>query len=278
MRPIAVRVPSDFSLFPACCIHWPIGDKDLLRQWVALVKKTPNGRAILLGDSLDIARTHYRNHIRSYRDDENSQDALDEYVRDEVRKLASVLVPIKERIWGAICGNHFWEFQDGTNSEQYLCQLLGIPYLGPLGLVRVACGEDGESIHSLTVFAHHTGGSQGGRTIGGDANALTRQEPGWDADIYLLGHTHRRYGFIEPVMSLTSKGEPRIVERPRVFVRAGSFLKAFSDSKPNASQRYQKTYAEDRALRPTSLGWVRINVRWTRAGTEARRPKFELVH
>lgn len=263
MRPIAVKVPKNFVLMPAGCLHWPIGEKDLLQRWVSELQATPNGYGILMGDSLDVARTHYRNHIRSYRDDENSQEAFDAYVREEVAKLAKILEPVKDRILGVVRGNHYWEFLDGTNSEQELCRKLGIRYLGVIGLIQLKCQHGGGKVTNLTVFAHHTGGTSGGRTTGGDVNALTRQESAWDADIYLLGHTHRRFAFKEPVMTLTSKGEPRVMERTKVFSRTGAFLKGYSDKDPiPVNARHVPSYAEERAYRPTDLGWVRINVQW----------------
>jgi len=231
---------------------------------VSEIKSKPSAYTILLGDSIDLARTHYRNHVRSYRDDENSQEALDAFAREEVGKLARVLEPIKDRIWGIIRGNHYWEFCDGTNSEQYLCQLLGVPYLGALGLVRVNCKlfPSSSKTHNLTIFAHHSGGGSGARTVGGDVNQVTRQESTFDAHIYLLGHTHRRIAWKETVLALSTRGQPTVVDRTRVFARCGAFLKGFKDDAPNAHQPHRPSYAEAKALRPTDLGWVTIKVCW----------------
>jgi hypothetical protein len=271
LQPIAIRInQAGFRLLPAGCLHWPIGDKELLKAWVEELRTTPGAYGILMGDSLDVARTHYRNHIRSYRDDDNSQEALDAYVNEEVQKLAKILRPVAKRIWGVVRGNHMWEYLDGTNSEQALCRTLGIRYLGVMGLIRVTCVAmpaskvSHQSTRSLVVFAHHTGGSAGGRTTGGDVNGLTKQENAWDADIYLLGHTHRRIAFKEPVMTLTRDHEPKIIERNRVFARTGAFLKGFRQDGVPVNARHTPSYAEEKALRPTDLGWVRIDVKWRR--------------
>lgn len=210
-----------------------------------------------MGDSMDSARTHYRDHVRSYRQDENSQEALDEYHKEDVRKLAKVLEPIKGRIAGAILGNHYWQYLDGTNSEQYLCQLLGIRYLGPTGIVRLEFRDKSKDVRLMMVlYAHHSGGSAGGRTAGGDVNALHRAETAFDADIYCLSHTHRRYAHREPVLGLTRKGTPRLVERPKVFIRTGAFLKGYREDFPSTERPHFPTYAEQKAYRPTDLGWV----------------------
>lgn len=283
MKPIAVKVPKEFVLMPAGCLHWPIGEKNLLKQWVEELRTTPNAYGILMGDSLDAARTHYRSHIRSYRDDENSQEALDAYMTEEVGKLAKVLEPVASRILGLVRGNHYWEYLDGTDSEQDLCRRLKIRYLGVMGLIQLKCTTKGlnpkhGSIQNLTIFAHHTGGSAGGRTTGGDVNGLTRQEHAWDADIYLLGHTHRRIAFKEPVMQLSQKGmEPKVVERTKVFVRTGAFLKGFKNEAAPVNRKYSPSYAEDRAYRPTDLGWVKIHVKW-REKNKLAYPEYTLEY
>lgn len=218
-----------------------------------------------MGDTCDAARTHYRKHVRSYQEDENSQEALDEWHRREVRDLAKILLPIRKRIMGAILGNHFWEYLDGTNSEQYLCQLLGIPYLGPVGVIRLEfMSRTRKQVdHSLTVVAHHNGGSNGGRTPGADVNALKRAEDAFDADIHLLSHTHRRHGYKEPILVLSSKGTPRLLERTKVFVRTGAFLKGFKEDRPTTTQKHLPSYAEQKLYRPTDLGWVEIHIKLT---------------
>jgi hypothetical protein len=285
MQPIAVRVPTpEFTILPAGCLHWPIGEKDLLQRWVEEMKQ-PKHYGILMGDSLDLARTTYRKHIRGYQGDENSQDQLDDYARHEVEKLAMVLQPVREKLWGIVQGNHYWEFMDGTNSEQYLCQLLKIPYMGAMGLFRVTSptaapsGRDAKG--SITIYAHHTGGTCGGRTIGGDVNALVRQESAWDVDIYLLGHTHRRIAFKEPVMRLSHRGVPKVIERSKVFARTGAFLKSFKEKKVPVDQRHAPSYAEKAAYRPTDLGWVTINVKWRALGSHGsntRVPEYRLSY
>lgn len=267
MRPISVALPyGDSVFFPACCLHWPIGERDLLKEWVEKVRRTPNGFALLLGDSHDGVRTHYRDHIRSYRSDQNSQILLDDFIRKDVRDLAKVLEPIKGKILGAIRGNHYWEFADGTNTEQYLCQLLGLRYLGVVGLIRVDFKHKEKVRNSMVIYAHHHGGTKGARTTGGDMGALERAEGQFDADVYVLGHTHRRYGVKLPKLSLTSKGNPpRIREHSKALIRAGSFLKGFKEDFPTVAQPHFPTYAEEGALRPLDLGWVELHISF-RAG------------
>ena len=568
MKPTVFTVPygEQIHYVPAGCLHWPVGEKDMLRRWVKEMQRLPNAFTILMGDTQDCARTHYRDHVRGYRADQNSQLALDEWVRRDVGDLARELMPIQGQIAGAILGNHLWEFclegsaealteegwkthdqlklgetilaydpvtgtvrwepleaihvstidgaavrtkvgvatlahkwygrtrpgnmehsykfsedglvgslsvpvtgspawsqsesvpdwlvdlagwvvtdgtlvrcatkpsmnkrvrifqksdspkvdiirgalevaghpfayhvrsdgigvfefggfvasslratmdankclsyswlhllsprqvdrlftafvlgdgvtndgvaqvdvrrleplmaamtwsgipcrmkkwasgihvlyrkkrmwtdlapeasthtgvvwcptvasgywvarnrgrvfvtgnSDGTNSEQYLCQLLRIPYLGPTGIVCLDFrdkGGKGRCRLQQVIYAHHQGGSMGGRTTGADVNALERSELVFDADIYTLSHTHRRFGFKLPKLGVTSKGQRRLIERTKVFVRSGAFLKGFGEDNPGTSKPHIPSYAESKALRPTDLGWVTVGI------------------
>ncbi len=269
MKPLNIQVPTvKLTLAPACCIHWPIGDKDLLEEWVEQVKNSPHTYTVLMGDSLDTARTHYRKHVRSYDSDENSQEAFDIYVREETEKLAEVLRPIRRKILGTIRGNHYWEFSDRTNTEQYLCKLLDIQYLGVLDLLKIR-NKNGNGI---TVYMHHSGGSSGARTTGGDANALARQECGFTADMYMAGHTHRRLAWKEESVGLSNDLEPQIVSHSKCFVRCGAFLKGFKLDNPTVDKPHFPAYAESASYRPTDLGWTTVDVTFHSDG----RPEFRV--
>ena len=264
MRPLAVKLPlRDTVLLPACCLHFPLGEMHLIRKWVEELRTTPNAYGLLLGDSFDAARTHYRSHLRTYTADENSQESLDTFMKEEVRDLAKILKPVAKKILGLVHGNHYWQFLDGTTSEQYLCQVLEIPYLGATAAIRLDFYQgpkDKGAKHQLVLVGHHHGGTSGGRTTGGDVAALQRGESSWDADIYVFGHTHRRVAFKDAQMTLTKKGEPRVRERSKVFIRAGAFLKGYREDSPNATQPHRASYAEEKFLRPTDLGWVKLEI------------------
>lgn len=150
---------------------------------------------------------------------------------------------------------------DGTTSEQYLCQLLKIPFLGTTGMVRLDFASKSKMLNHLVIYAHH--GTGGGITIGGDANSLEKKEAGFDADIYVLSHTHRRHAFKTEQLKLSSKGTPSLRTRQRVFIRTGTFLKGYAHDNPVAERAYQAPYAEKMGLRPTSLGYVEVLIGMT---------------
>lgn len=247
---------------PAGCIHWPIGDKKLLEQWVTKLASTPAAVGILMGDSTDLARTHFREHIRGYKSDKNSQEALDEYVRAEIGKLAQVLSPVKERLLGAILGNHYWEFKDGTNSEQFLCKTLEIPYLGPQGVVRLDFdGINKKKGHKVTIWAHHNGGSRSASSTASDVRVMEKAEQSFDADIYLLSHTHRRHAFKTSRMGITDSIPPKLIEHTKVLVRTGAMLRGVMDEDEIRTDiPHFPSYGEEAAYRSLDLGFVEIKI------------------
>lgn len=282
MRPTIHKLPFDpgatYSYVPACCLHYPKGDVDLTKKWVDRVASDPNAFTILLGDQFDLARTHYRKHILAYGVDANSQEAIDDLVRGQVRELADMLDPIKSKIVGVLRGNHVWDFSSGVSGDQYLADLLGIPYLGVFSLFRVEFRDrvDDSQRIALRVLAHHTGGCRGSRTQGGDVSALARMEDGFEADIYTAGHTHRRHSFKIPKLTIPSRGEPIPREKGRVFIRAGAFLKGYDKDEPTTTTKHTPHYAEEAMYAPTDLGFVECEITFKQVAGQGYEAQYKL--
>lgn len=267
MKPLAYEVDGEFTLIPGCCLHYPEGEIGLIKKFVERVRSDPSARVILMGDMLDQDRTHRRKYRRGYVDDENSVHSHDDrHNRKDVEDLAQLLAPIRAQVFGVLQGNHYYQYASGVTSDQYLCELLDVPYCGPVGVFRIAMRVSGGSSRNLKIWSHHSGGSTGGRTLGGSVNALLRQENSWNADIYLIGHDHRRICWRESVLDISDRGTPAVYERTRVFGRAGAFLKTFKheDCIPKKSL-HTPGYGEKAAYRPADLGWVEIGVRLKRS-------------
>jgi hypothetical protein len=224
---------------------------------------------LLLGDSMDCARTHFRKHMKAYQEDGNSQAILDKWMLKDVKELAKILRPIKDRIIGVVRGNHYWLDINGVNSEQHLAEELGIPYLGAMAFIRVDFREDdgkGALRQSVTIWGHHHGGTRGSGATGGDVTSMERISHGFDADIYAVGHTHRAIATKLPRLTLSGGPDPKVVEHQRVFVRAGAFLKGFKPDNPGVKTPHTPSYEEDAALRPIAMDHVRVDISFKRMG------------
>jgi len=280
VKPLAYEVEGNFTLIPGCCLHYPEGEVGLIRKFVERVQADPSVRVILMGDMLDQDRTHRRKYRKGYVEDENSVALHDDrHNRKDVEELAALLRPIAPQIWGVLQGNHYYQYASGVTSDQYLCDLLNVPYCGPVGVFRVAVSVPGTSRSSrnLKIWSHHSGGSSGGRTLGGSVNGLLRQENSWDADIYLMGHDHRRVCWRESSLGISDKGDPVVYERTRVFGRVGAFLKTYKHERciPKKSL-HTPGYGEKAAYRPADLGWIEIGVRLKKGHRGPTRFAFDL--
>lgn len=183
---------------------------------------------------------------------------LGKYGMEQIRKL---FYPIRHKCLGLLLGNHEQKYEVATEHEllnSWLCAELEVPYLGyscmfDLVFCRVPSYRGEPALrsephgkcesHSFRVFAHHGAGYA--QTPGGKLNRLVGFMNAFEADLYFCGHVHDRVAQKEPVLGIDKTGT-RIVQRERLGVVSGSYLKTYSQG--------STTYGEMKGYRPTSLG------------------------
>jgi hypothetical protein len=174
--------------------------------------------------------------------------------RGVVKTLANELSFMKGNIIGMLGGNHFYELENGENTDHVLSHALGARYLGCTSLVRVSVEIGGRSkSFALDIFANH--GKGGGRTVGATFNSIEDMQKVADADIYLMGHTHSKGTMPSfPRMRLISnrKGGVTVRARQPYLGRTGSFLKTYESGK--------KAYGVDALYPGCSLGAIEFEI------------------
>lgn len=244
------------SLFPFACVHQdnPGHSIGAWREYLEEVKNTPNGYAIGLGDYYDWLRTHARDYLKHYPNDENSFQELDKYRQKMAEQFAAQLQPIQSRLIGLSLGNHHHQFQDGHNDTMEICRLLKVPYLEKGFFVRLHISKPGRSAHAiLLILGHHGDGVGGaGYTAGGDVNTLHRKSSDFQFDILLVAHNHRKWGDKHPLLTVPQRGSLRLIERQIAYVRCGCFMRGYVEG--------CTTYAESRLMKPTDIGHVRLDI------------------
>lgn len=220
----------------------------------------PNTYFIGLGDYRNLVRTTYRKHIRGYNADDNSQEDIDtqirknmhDFYRDHFQKIAEA-----KKIITLLPGNHLWEFNDGTNDTQYLCQLAKATYGDRPTWIRLKVTAQGKTYGVLKILCHHGDWSGGSGRAGGDVTAAENKALGHEADIYAFSHTHRLWAMHIPTITIPERGELKPIERSRVFVRSGCFVAGYDE-------KCVKGYAQQKLLNPTALGYPTIEVKYER--------------
>jgi len=230
-------------------------DSKLFNKAVQEHANDPAGWCIITGDIIDDDRPSSRQkrvHMYSDRvdaqpfDDEQHQLWLD-------HKVIPVLKPLANRCLGALDGDHFRLYSDGTTSTMYICRKLKIPYLGErMAWVRMlfstkAKGEGQRCMY--LIHASHGAGSAS--TYGGDINALIRQVSGFEADLCIAGHTHKCMPAQIPILYPDQRGE-KIREKMRTYVRTGGFLRGYLEKRT--------TYVEKAGYSPLALRYPVIEL------------------
>jgi metallophosphoesterase superfamily enzyme len=143
MKTRTVEIPSDHAyLLVVSDLH--VGDKAFgkesrakLRGLLEWVKETPNARIILNGDLLNTAT----------RMSKTSPFEQDMTLEEQVNTVARFFEPVKDRIIGAVCGNHEKRIMDfaGYDPTLSILTLLGLSpselYFKHCGVIKVKVGR-----------------------------------------------------------------------------------------------------------------------------------------
>jgi len=244
---VAPQPPSgkEVTIIPLGDIH--LGnvncDKKYLQNTIKWIADHPNTYVIGMGD--------YCENI--YGDDRRIDiDAMDREIftpEEQYLKIKQILSPIKDKIIVLLTGNHEDTIRKrvGIDMTRRLCYDLGIPYGGICSFVRF--GIDGYHSPKLKIFAHH--GYDSGRRLGSKINNVEDLSRSFDADIYLLGHSHAIGAATSVRIGIGCRGK-FIHKRKVIFGRTGSFLNVYDVGARN--------YAEDKCLPPQRIGVIRIDI------------------
>jgi hypothetical protein len=181
------------------------------------------------------------------------------------------LAPSKGRWLGLLEGHHFHEYRDGTTSDQDLARRLDAPFLASCAFVRLVLSMTKTRRGNVVIWAHH--GVGGGGTLGSPLNKLENLLKTWEADIYLMGHHHKKVaGPVDHIQAEwgVGTGRPHLVHRTKIIACTGSFLKGYAQTDPEpvvkggrdrAAATIRGGYVEQRMLNPVALGGVLVKIR-----------------
>lgn len=176
------------------------------------------------------------------------------------------LAPSKGRWFGLLEGHHFAEVEGRGTTDQILAEKLESKFLGSSAYVRLKFIRDhkGAGGNNVDIWAHH--GAGGGGREGSPLNKLDQVPRMFAADIYLMGHQHKKPAatvpYIQPYYP-KGGGEPRLIHRKRILAGTGSFLKGYIEGAKDGSTP-RGNYVEQKMLLPLQLGGVLVKItpRW----------------
>lgn len=143
---------------------------------------------------------------------------------DQKKEVKRMLEPLKERIACMNGGNH----EDRTKKEagmditEEIAEYLGVPYNEDQNLLKVCIGSrPNKKKYVYTLYITH--GSGGGKKPGSALNNAEELSKTILADVYILGHTHKRIGhraiFQEPDLR-----NGKVTEREQLYMMTAGWL------------------------------------------------------
>lgn len=232
------------------------------KRWLAESKEQLQSALFIgMGDYIDFASWTGRKARQVDHDTEQRSD--DEVQMERVEQFAhdvSFLTP--DNCLGLLEGNHRWDFRSETSTE-YLCRLLGVPYLGWAAFVRVRW-HISTMMTTTDIFAFH-GKTSSARLEGSSLNNRQYLAEHKNADVFLAGHDHANVvAHLAPFGELYDQGAGLgFRERDRVVGGTGSFQRTWQPGESN--------WLAGRGQKGKYLGAPHIRLRVTRETNWGRR-------
>ena len=223
-----------------------------LEGYIKWVYDRNNAKVILMGDLINCATRASASN--PFEQNMNLEEQIEEVVK--------LFKPIKDKIVGAIDGNHELRLKDwcGYSPTQTICAMLGIPYLGLSAVINFQVGnkrprhKKGPSpsdkklrpVFNYYAYVHHTTG--GGSTPGGKINRADKlRQLLLNADFYIGAHNHA-IGAMPFEVTVINKINGSIEKLRQFIINSGAYLD------------WDESYAEQMQLPPTKMGSVRIRL------------------
>jgi UDP-2,3-diacylglucosamine pyrophosphatase LpxH len=242
-----------FHLLPFGDVHYgsPMHHEEKFEEFLSWARHKKDCLFLGMGDYLDFMSMSERRGLINAHLHESSMSTIDDLMKEQTDKLCKKLAFMKGNIIGLIEGNHYGMFCNNTTTTQRMCEKLGCKYLGIAAFIRIVF-KDGSRSTSVDVLCHHGKGGSG-RMVGSDVNHIQAMTDVGNAQIYLMGHTHKKTVAMKTRLSLIDgKGGMSLRQQKLLFGRTGSFLKGYMDGKPS--------YVTKALLSPVDLGTIRIEL------------------
>lgn len=248
----------------------PLHAKSEWQDFLAYSKGLKNAHFLGMGDYIDSASTSERECLANAHLHESTKGDLSNLARAKVGLLEKELSFMKGKLIGLVNGNHFFQFEDGTNTDNKLCDRLGCKYLGVSAFIRITFEYGISQRIPFDIWVHH--GAGGARLPGGSINRVDQMREFADADCFIMGHDHKR-GVVpaSPRFSLghDAKLGLKLNSRQAYLVRSGSFLHSYSDG--------EASYNVDSARGPCSVGHVELEMTLRCRGGREESKRLELA-
>ncbi len=148
---------------------------------------------------------------------------------DQKKEVIRMLTPIRERILVMNAGNHEYRTKKlaGVDVTEEIADKLGVPYGEDESCLKITIGETENSRkgnprkQTYTIYLTH--GCSGGKRPGSVLNNVEDLSKNILADVYMVGHAHRRIGH-KAVFRMPNLRTNKVDEIEQLYVIAAGWL------------------------------------------------------
>ena len=249
----------EITLVPFGDIHRsaPLCHEEKWAEWTEYHKGKKNTYFLGMGDYDDMASASERAVLSNRALHDSTIDTIDGLYRSHVDRLCKEIGWMGDKLIGLIEGNHYGELSTGITTTELMCEKLKCKHLGVSSFIRLILKHDKHHTNAVDIWGHH--GLGGGRTAGASINKLENMIKAANADIYLMGHDHKKHIAMQSRLRLSdSRAGLSLENRKLVMARTGGFLKGYVNE--------QSSYIADKAYSPVDMGTVTITMTPKRVG------------
>ena len=211
-----------------------------------------------MGDYVDMASPSNRRTLKAAGLYDTVTDALQAKAEEDIKTFLSMTGYTKGAWLGLLQGHHYMDMANGSTSDIQIAEALRAPFLGDAAIVRIIFDKhldvDGLPVKA-DIWCHH--GRGGGVGAAAPISLLEKTARGFNADIYLMGHQHKKVA--TPIDELFYSRNGRMLHRTKLLACTGSFLKGYLDNSMSEG-RAGGTYVEKGMMTPVSLGGIVIEI------------------
>jgi len=160
--------------------------------------------------------------------------------------------PIKDRCIGLHRGNHeeCLRLKYHFDVMAKMKEAWGVPLLEDTAFTRLTFDRNGDHTEKFILWTSHS--NAGGRGTGGKLNRIEDCMAIFDADVYVVGHGHRKVITSLTALSASDKGDLHLISRRRVGGMTGAYFKTYLEG--------HSTYGEKGMFSPSDLGAIKLTI------------------
>lgn len=240
----------------------PLCHTEKWKEFLNWAKKKDRCYFIGMGDYDDLSSFSERRVLSSQDLHESSRQSLDDYYAERTKNLIDEIHFMRGGIIGLLEGNHYSKFStnsepghglnfiEGQTTTQMMCQYLQCKYLGVSSFIKLSLPYQTKA-SSKDLWVHH--GLGAARLVGGSLNKVQQMVDSAQADIYLMGHDHKKSVAMKSILHLSPSGDKLRLNHKKILLgRTGSFLKGYE---PECD-----SYVAGAGLSPTDMGVIKIEL------------------